>query len=200
MRLSILYLLCVFSNIVFAQRFQSRSLAEKKWALTHPVSAIKVKKIYKNALPIYQLIKQNRTLDTLENGGKLDAFRHVFFMAAFAQKIKPRKVLKLGIAHEKGNYHHFKSHITEHGEIPDSLSTVMDLENNYKGIELGVKNKNCTINELAGHTLALLVAGNALYFKRNAKGEYVDCNNHVINMNDYKQKWFIPKCLIKTNE
>ncbi len=196
----IVYIFCfivVFGN---AQRFHSRSSAEKKWAIAHPLAAIKVKKIYKKALPLYQQILQQKTLDNYENGGKMDAFRHVFFMAAFTQKIKPKKIFKLGLAHEKGNHQHFKSDITEHGEIPDSLSSVMDIQNNRTGIDLGIKHKQLPLNELAGHCLAAIIAGNAVYFKRNSNGNYLTCNSQIIHLDDYKQKWFIPKCLIATNE
>lgn len=183
-----------------AQQFQSRSLYEKKWAITHPFAAIKVKRIYKKALPLYKTIQQSSAIDKYNNGGKLDAFRHVFFMAAFAQKIKPKKILKLGIAHEKGNYINFKKAISEDGELADSLSTVMDLQNNYTGIGIGVKNKKKQLNELAGICIAAIKAGNAVYFKRSNNGEYLTCNDEMIDLSAYKNKWYIPKCLINTNE
>lgn len=194
------YSFLLLANIFFAQHFNSRSTFEKRWAIAHPFAALKIKRIYKQALPFYEKIKTNRTTDQYENGGKLDAFRHLFFMAAFAQKIKPNKIFKLGIAHEKGNYLHFKKGINEHGELPDSLSTVMDLENNKIGIELGAKYNNVPLNELAARCLTTVLAGSALYFKRNANGDYLTCENEVILMSNYKNKWSIPKCLIPTNQ
>lgn len=193
------YLLIFFANTVFAQHFNSRSGFEKRWAITHPFATLKVKRIYKQATPYYEKVKESKTTDQYENGGKLDAFRHLFFMAAFAQKIKPIKVLKLGIAHEKGNYIHYKKGINEHGELPDSLSTVMDLENNKVGIELGVKHKNIPLNELAATCLVTVLAGSTLYFKRNANGDYLTCEDNIIQLIYYKNKWSIPKCLIPTN-
>lgn len=121
-------------------------------------------------------------------------------MAAFAQKVKPKKVLKLGEAHEKGNHKQFKKHQFEHGELPDSLSSVMDLQNNYLGVEMGVKYKKSELNELAAHCLATLQAGATVYMKRNNSGHYLNCNGELINVNTYKDKWNIPKCLIPTNE
>ena len=80
-----------FFCICFAQKLSKRSSYEKRWALVHPFAALKVKKIYKKCLPFYEEIKSANTLDPYKNGGKQDAFRHTFFMAAFAQKIKTKK-------------------------------------------------------------------------------------------------------------
>ena len=41
--------------------------------------------------------------------------------------------------------------------------------------------------------------GNAWYFKRNEQKKYVSCKNEIIIIENYKNKWFIPKCLISTN-
>lgn len=193
------YLLFVvaFSN---AQTFGSRSAAEKKWAIFHPFAALKVRKVYKEAKPIYEQLKQKNMPDSFENGGKLDAFRHVFFMAAFAQKIKAKKVLKLGIAHEKGNYRNFLKSIKEDGELADSLSSVMDLQNNYFGVETGIKHKEKNLQELSAICLTAIVAGNAVYFKRDVHGNYLTCRGERIDLNDYRKKWFIPKCLMNTHQ
>ncbi|MGZ4100232.1 MAG: DUF6973 domain-containing protein, partial [Bacteroidia bacterium] len=110
---------------------QKRSKYEWCWAFSHPIAAIKVKHISKTCYAVYKHdLTIREQLDTFSNGGKLDAFRHVFFMAAFAQKVKTKKLRKLGIAHEKGNYQAFLHSKKEEGEIADSISTVMDLQNN----------------------------------------------------------------------
>ena len=183
-----------------AQKFGSRSRYEKRWAIFHPIVALKVKKIYKKCLPLYNFIKKDRVLDTCENGGKLDAFRHVFFMAAFAQKIKVKKVRKLGIAHEKGNYADFLKGINEQGELPDSLSSVMDLYNNELGLKIGSANKKTDLRDLRDILTEEIKKGSAVYFKRNLNGQYQTCSGEIIVLSHYKMKWFIPKCLIKTNE
>ena len=69
-------------------------------------------------------------------------------MAAFAQKIKIKKLKKLGIAHEKGNYRQFKKYQNEEGERPDSLSNVMDLKNNDLGLKIGSENKKISLADL----------------------------------------------------
>ncbi|MBK7668826.1 MAG: hypothetical protein IPJ32_16710 [Sphingobacteriaceae bacterium] len=146
----------IFVSIVFillcaeilSQNFGSRSRYEKCWAITHPFAALKVRKIYKTCAPFYEEVKKTKALDTFENGGKLDAFRHTFFMAAFSQKIKTKKIRKLGIAHEKGNYTHFLKNIKEDGELADSLSSVMDIKNNELGFKIGNTNKKKDLSDL----------------------------------------------------
>ncbi len=172
--------------------------AEKKWALFHPFAAFKIKTIYKKCMPIYIETKKNNALDQFENGGDLDAFRHCFFMAAFAQKVKPKKIRKLGKAHEKKNYQDFKKSKLEFGETPDNLSTVMDLFNNELGFAIGTENKKIDLIELSKQVIKEINNGKALKMKRNNLGEYLDCQGQIINLNNYKNKWNVPKCLVKT--
>jgi hypothetical protein len=183
-----------------AQSFGSRSGPEKCWAIFHPFAAIKIRKIYALARPFYEDIKKNNVTDSFSNGGKLDAFRHIYFMAAFTQKVKAKKVRKLGKAHEKGNRKDFLKGIKEDGELPDSLSTVMDLQNNETGIRIGRENKMAALKELSELVLGLITRGEAVYFKRDAHGNYLNCENQIIDRTLYSGKWFVPKCLIKTNE
>lgn len=194
---TILFLLNLCS---FAQGFSSRSVYEKRWALFHPFAAIKIKNIYKKCIPVYQSVKEKKLTDKYENGGKLDAFRHVYFMAAFAQKTKSKTVKKLGIAHEKGNFKSFLQKQNENGEIPDSLSSVMDLYNNTIGIEIGNTCRKKTPEELKEYVLNQISEGKVLYFKRNLNGDYLTCEGDIINLKKIEGKWFVPKCLIKSNQ
>ena len=197
----------IFISIVFiflcaeilSQNFGSRSRYEKCWAFAHPFAALKAKNIYKKCMPIYEETKKNNLLDTFENGGKLDAFRHTFFMSAFSQKIKTKKIRKLGIAHEKGNYTHFLKNIKEDGELADSLSAIMDLQNNELGFKIGSANKKKDLKYLKELVTEEINRGEAVYFKRNSSGQYLNCNGEIILLENYKNKWSIPKCLITTN-
>lgn len=182
-----------------AQKLSHRSKFEKLWAFTHPFAALKVKRIYKQCIPYYEEVKKLNTLDAFENGGKLDAFRHAFFMAAFARKIKAKKLRKLGIAHEKGNYTCFLKGIKEDGELADSLSSVMDLKNNECGFKIGADNRKKNLNDLKDIVTEEIKKGETLYFKRNNSGQYLHCNNEIIDLENHRNKWFIPKCLIPTN-
>lgn len=178
---------------------QKRSLPEWCWAFRHPIAAVKVKMISKRCYAIYKTDREIRlTLDTFSNGGKLDAFRHIFFMAAFAQKVNARKVKQLGIAHEKGNYRNFKRSKKEDGELADSLSTVMDLKNNDVGIEIGKQFKKAPLDSLKLIVIKELKAGKGVIIRRRRDGLYTDCNGNIIDLPTYKGKWYVPKCIVNS--
>ncbi len=151
-------------------------------------------------MAIYKEVQQANVLDTLNSGGKLDAFRHTYTMAFLARSIKVKKLRKLGRAHEKGNKKQFREQQVEEGEGPDSLACEMDLKNNELGFVLGADHKKSTNEQLKAITITAIKEGKALYLKRNLKQQYVTCNNEPIELKNYSGKWFIPKCLIKTNE
>jgi hypothetical protein len=182
----------------------SMNLAEAKprtsryefwWAAAHPFAALKVKKVYRKATKLFDQNELKVKLDVYTSGGKLDAFRHVFYFAAFAQKIKPKKVLKLGKAHEKTNHLDFKRGKQEDETTADSLSCVMDLLNNEVGVKLGSENKNMSLEELKQKVMDLVNQGEAYTILRDKDGRFIDCNNNVLDMSKYKGKWFVPKCI-----
>lgn len=180
-------------NVIKAKPRTSRY--EFCWALGHPFAALKVKKTYKKVAKLYDENLLKVKLDAYSSGGKLDAFRHVFYFAAFAQKIKPKKVLKLGRAHEKTNYLDFKRGKQEDGLAADSLSCVMDLLNNEVGVKLGQENKNMSLEDLKQKVMELVNNGDVYHILRDKEGRFIDCNNIVIDMSAYKGKWYIPKCI-----
>ena len=91
-KLKLALLLLLSSSLVNGQKtFKEEVL----WAIGHPFAAIKVKKMYSKTYVIYEQQNTKIALDNFNNGGKLDAFRHVFFMAAFAQKIKIKKSISI---------------------------------------------------------------------------------------------------------
>lgn len=178
----------------FQTKFKAILLPDFKWAMFHPISAIEVKKITKKCDKFYYNPNLKVLLDSFESGGKLDAFRHIFYMTAYAQKIKIKKLRKLGIAHEKGNYKQFLKGKTENGELPDSISTIMDLNNNEIAFKLYKKHNNLTLNELQNIVINLINNNGAYVLLRNQLGEFVDCEGNKIK---YKKKWIINKCLIE---
>ena len=121
-------------------------------------------------------------------------------MAYLAQRIKIKKLRKLGIAHERGNKRQFEKNKNENGERADSLACEMDLRNNELGFLMGANHKSSTINELKTEILIQIKQGNAWILKKNSQNEYVSCQNEPIITNNYKNQWFLPKCLIKSNE
>ncbi|MCA0430382.1 MAG: hypothetical protein LCH32_07755 [Bacteroidetes bacterium] len=185
-----------FVLIIFCwqTKYKAISFQEFKWAIFHPIAAIKVKQITKKCNKIYFNPNLKLQLDSFESGGKLDAFRHIFYMAAYAQKIKIKKLRKLGIAHEKGNYKQFLKGSLENGELPDSISTVMDLNNNEIAFALQTKFKYLPLIELQNNVIKLINKNGAFVILRNELGEFIDCEGTKII---YKKEWHINKCLIK---
>ena len=191
------FLYCLVTNLV-SQHHISRY--EYRWAIFHPFAAKKIKHLLPEIMIIYKSVKKEAILDTNESGGKLDAFRHTFTMAYLSSYVKTKKLKKLGVAHEKGNKHHFYHNLQEFGERADSLACVMDLRNNELGFEIGSKNLGVTKEELKQIVIKQIKQGNAWYLKRNTKNEYISCENEVIKLENYIGKWFLPKCLMKSNE
>jgi len=181
-------------NIIQAKPRTSRY--EFWWVLGHPFAAIKIKKTYNKVTKVYDQNLLKVKLDAYSSGGKLDAFRHVFYFAAFAQKIKQKKVLKLGKAHEKTNHLDFKRGKLEDGLTADSLSCIMDLLNNEIGAKLGQENKKLSLEELKQIVIDLVNKGDAYYFSISNDGKFLDCLNKPINVEKYRGKWFVPKCLV----
>jgi hypothetical protein len=194
-----LFLLFVIPCIAGYSQGSDVSRYELSWSFFHPGAAIKVKKIKDECDRSFDKKIIQAQLDSFSNGGKLDAYRHIFYMAAFAQKINAKKLRLLGIAHEKNNYNQFKKGSLEFGEIPDSLSTVMDLYNNELGIKLGSANKGADLRTLSQLTISEINHGKAIIMKRKKSGTYVNCEGKEINPEIYKAKWFIPKCLVNSD-
>lgn len=172
---------------------------EYRWAFWHPIAAIKIKKQLPEVMLVYKDIKSQKTLDTLEFGGKLDAFRHTFAMAYLSKFVKVKKLRKLGIAHEKGNKAQFFKNKLEFGERADSLACEMDLRNNELGFEIGTNFKNKSKDDLSMTVISQIKDGKAWYLKRNGAKSYVTCEDDIINMKFYIGKWYVPKCLISSN-
>lgn len=172
---------------------------EYRWAFWHPIAALKIKRNLPEAMLVYKSVKSQKRLDTLEFGGKLDAFRHTYVMAYLCRYVKVKKLKKLGVAHEKGNKAQFFKNKLEFGERADSLACEMDLRNNGLGFKIGKDYRNTSKDELLNAVIAQIKEGKAWYLKRNNKNSYVTCENEVINMKFYLGMWFVPKCLISTN-
>jgi hypothetical protein len=196
------FICLVLSSLCFVFKGNAQhhiSKYEYRWAIWHPFAALKIKKQLPKAMLVYKAVKQQKLLDTLENGGKLDAFRHAYTMAYLARSIKVKKLRKLGKAHEKGNKLQFLKGEFEFGERSDSLSCEMDLRNNDLGFSIGSKHKRLNDQELKELVLNEIIIGKAWYLKRNEAFEYVDCEGNELDLDSFKQKWYVPKCLTGTN-
>ncbi|HEX7414330.1 MAG TPA: hypothetical protein VF411_09840 [Bacteroidia bacterium] len=192
------YLFLGSGGEVFSQNktFHSLSKYEKRWAMAHPFAVLKLKKHQAEMYAIYTEVKQQRLLDTFENGGKLDAFRHTFAMAYFSKFVGIKKLRKLSIAHEKANHWQFLHHLPdEDSELPDSLSSVMDLNNNAIALGLAKEVKKLNAEEIKLKIIALIQVNGVYYIKRNAYGQYLDDKNQIIPPERLKV-WNTPKCLV----
>lgn len=194
----LLVLLITVSVSAQTKTFHNLSTYEKRWALAHPFAAIKVKHHQAEMYAVYKEVKQQKLLDTFENGGKLDAFRHTFAMAYFSKYVRATKLRKLGKAHEKANHWQYLHHLPdEDGELSDSLSSVMDLKNNDISLSLAKEVKKLNTEEIKQKIIDLIKAGGVFIIKRNTQGRYVDCNNQIIPAEKLKG-WNTPKCLISS--
>ena len=196
----ILLVVCVLCLTKKTASQHDISKYELRWAFWHPFAALKVKHHLPKAMDIYKEVKQAKLLDTLEFGGKLDAFRHTFTMAYLTRHVKVKKLRKLGIVHEKGNKRQFKKLKLEFGERADSLACEMDLRNNEAGFVIGSSHKKAAMEELKTLVVTDIKAGKAWYLKRDENYNYLGCDGKPIDMKAWAGIWSVPKCLIRTNE
>lgn len=188
-------------NTLFAQsKFSKLSSPEKHWVLAHPFVAKKAFRITKEVQQVVDSIQQLRIIGIDSNGGKLDAFKHAYWMASLTNSIGKRKAKKLGTAHEKGNFLQYKKHESEDRILPDSVSSEMDLKNNDFGISLLNNCKKLSLTDIQNKILTALQEGKLYVIKKDANGNYVTCNSELIDLKKWIGKWDVPKCLIPSNE
>ena len=172
---------------------------EKCWVITHPFKAKKAFVVSKQVKQKADSIKTTNLLDGNANGGQVDAFRHAYWMAMLSSKIGTRASVKLGKAHEKGNYIYYKKNKKEDGDIPDEISSVMDLCNNNVGIKIYEKNIGRSKKEFEEIIIKQIQEGNLFIIKTNKNGDFLDCKGGVISKNELQGKWSNKKCLVNSN-
>lgn len=180
-------------------KFRQLSRPEKWWVMTHPFVAKKGLSITRAALTVTDSLRTTGILGNDIAGGKLDAFKHSYWMATMTQGIGARRARKLGKAHEKGNKREFKARKLEEGILPDSVSSAMDLWNNEQGIALGRHYKKESLHNLRKALIISIEAGEMRVIRKDDKGNYLDCSGTPINMGLWRGKWGIPKCLVASN-
>lgn len=194
--LSIFLVFFLSVNLFSQSSFRKLSRPEKCWALCHPFKAKKAAKITREIQVVVDSIKRSGKIGTDNNGGALDAFKHAYWMASVAMAIGSKQALKLGKAHEKGNYFQFKKQELEDAAMPDSISTVMDLRNNEFGVSSIAKCKNVSQLTIQKKIMDGLATGKLTVIKKDEFGNFLTCDGVIISMNDWKGKWGNPKCLI----
>ena len=191
--------MCLCSVAIGQSSFRKLSRPEKFWVVFHPLKAKKAKRITKEVQLCVDSVKQSGIIGRDGNGGKLDAFKHTYWMSMLSQNIGKKQALKLGKAHEKGNYLQYKKRSLEDSILPDSVSSEMDLKNN----EIGVNSIERCHFKISPYELKILVLeklkdGQLYIIKKDPAGNYLDCQGAVINREAWLGKWNIPKCLISS--
>jgi hypothetical protein len=183
------------------QGFRSLSRPEKWWVAAHPFAAKRAWRCTRQARLVTDSLGKAGVLSD-GNGGQLDAFRHAYWMALLVQKMPARKAAKLGRAHEKGNYLDYLARRNEDGTRPDSLMCEMDLRNNAAGIAAGKAFRADTAKgkSLTENIIHLAWDGGLTIVKKDANGVPLTCEGRPIDLTMYDGKWFIPKCLVRSDE
>ena len=180
-------------------RFGLLSGPEKRWVIRHPFVSIKAKNITDTATHEARRLSSMGLLDTYENGGKQDAFRHAYWMALLSSVIGPKKALLLGRAHEKGNKKEYDNLKLEEGEIPDFISMEMDLWNNDIGVDIGSRHKKKEFVFIKEMVLELINSGACRILKRNKDGLFMTCSGKLLRDKEWRGLWFNERCLMESN-
>ena len=176
--------------------FVGISLAEKGWVLRHPFIAKKAWNITERVRAVTDSLQKRSIPDQDDSGGKLDAFRHGFWMASLTKKIGPRRALSLGRAHERGNYHDFKKRRFEDSDIPDKAAGDMDLFNNVIGSVIGIELKEKDEKSVIDAVLLAIHDGKMKIILKDAEGRSCDSLMKPIPASAMKGKWDTPRVLV----
>lgn len=199
----ILLFFCLFSFSTNAQNRQTGKVScpEKRWALFHPFIARQSYSLTKDALHIADSIQNTRSLDGDIHGGQVDAFKHAYWMALLSQHINYRRALKLGKAHEKGNYKSFKKSKRKGIQTShDKVSSKMDLWNNQKGLEIGLALKDQGFKVIQLAIIDSIRSGVMKIIYKNASGQFLDCEGNVIPKENLIGNWENEKCLVPSDK
>jgi len=179
--------------------FSKVSSPEKTWTFFHPFKAKRAFFISLEAEKVKDSIKKDKIIGTDNNGGKLDAFKHSYWMARLTQGIGRRASCSLGKAHEKGNYKSFIKRKLEDGYLPDKPSSDMDLFNNQVGISVGNNSKTTPQKLLIEMLLDSIKQGRMRILLKDKKGNFLDCQQKIIPLDSLKYKWNTKKCLVTSD-
>lgn len=178
--------------------FSTLTCPEKWWVIWHPFKAQNALEASVKTLYITDSIGNLGTVTDI-NGGRLDAFKHAYWMAILSKTIGEKAAIKLGKAHEKGNYKSFLKGKTEDGSLPDKSASDMDLFNNNAGVQIYLKNPKADETNLAALVIQSLLSGELMIIKKQG-GIYLDCQGIPIKAATLAGKWENDKCLVPSDE
>jgi hypothetical protein len=179
--------------------FSQLSSAEKKWTIGHLFVAKKAWIITQRCRFVTDSLGKTGIPDRDPSGGKLDAFRHTFWMATLSEKIGVRKSLSLGRAHERGNYRDFKRNRFEEGDIPDKAATDMDLFNNIIGTEIGIALKETNEKQVIDSILKAISKGSMRIILKDSLGRSCDADFNPIPVKIMRGKWVTARVLVPSD-
>lgn len=193
--------MCVFFIFNFNSFSQNRkeiikslSLKDKIWVMKNYSSIKKAYKISLDVLKTMDSLNKQNFLGGNTEGGKFDAFRHIYWTYSLTKEIGEEKTRRVGEIYENYNRYIFNN-IAYSGY--DSVSMTMDLFNNDIGIELG-KNKitdSLIFNEITN----IIFSGKAKIVKKNTLEQSLDENDNVIPEEEWKKKWINNRKLVNSN-
>ncbi|MGD1848205.1 MAG: hypothetical protein ACFB10_22665 [Salibacteraceae bacterium] len=178
-------------------QFKQLSWPEKRWVCWHPMAAAKAQKISQEARFRSDSLLNSPVLDGDGQGGRVDAYRHAWWMARLAQEIGPRKAISLGKAHEKAN--HRASRKGQSDGWHDRAAMEMDLKNNQAGAALVAKGEAITHQELHQRILEAIQSGELWILAKDAQGNYLDCAGKPIPQSAWQGQWITARCLQASN-
>jgi len=199
-----IWILLLFVNFqLFSQsdasHFKKLSSPEKCWVIFHPFKAKRALNISHDAIRITDSIGRSQVLANDKNGGQVDAFKHGYWVAKLTLEIGERASIKLGKAHEKGNYRAFKKGKLEDGFLPDLPSSQMDLYNNNIGAQIALENFELTKEELIDQIIVEIKAGKLKILKKDDLGNFLTCDGVIISKEALMGIWKNDKCLVSSN-
>ncbi len=182
------------------QSLSKLSKPERTWVTFHPFKAKRAYSVSLEVLRVKDSIqKTNSMIGNDNSGGKLDAFKHSYWMARLTQDIGKRAAYTLGKAHEKGNYQTYQKRKLEDGLLPDKPSTDMDLYNNKVGIKVGSAFKKVSKEVLMQKLTDSLKIGKLRILSKDQDGDFLDCSGKKIPLDSLKNKWETKKCLVPSD-
>jgi len=182
------------------QSFSKLSKPERVWVTFHAFKAKNAYLISLEAEKVTDSIKEENSIGVDISGGKLDAFKHSYWMARLTQDLGKNAANSLGEAHEKGNYETYQKRKLEDGFLPDKPSSDMDLFNNQIGIKVGAAFKKAPKKVLIQKLLDSLEKGKLRILSKDKLGNFLDCQHKKIPLDSLKNKWDTKKCLVPSDQ
>jgi hypothetical protein len=182
----------------FSQNYKkiikSLSFEDKVWVMKNYSSVKKAQKISQNVINVMDSLNKEKFLGGNSEGGRFDAFRHVFWMYSLSKELGKEKARRIGKIYEKYNEYVFK---TQTMSGYDKAGEDMDLFNNEVGINLSKEN---IVDSLVFSRIEeLILNGEAKIIKKNDKKESLDKNNNIIEDSVWKKSWQNDRVLINSN-